>query len=110
MDLSLSGDAGLLYVFEGSTNLVNWSWLGVRSNATGTVLFTDLRATNYVKRFYRASIPEIFLSCEKRAGLGGKAVCSPKPLRACFKNGFQEALASRFSIRRIMQIRIIASL
>ena len=33
-----------------------------------------------------------------------------KRLRACFKNGFQEALASRFSIRRIMQIRIIASL
>jgi hypothetical protein len=55
--LSVAGDAGLLYLFEGSTNLVNWSRLGVRTNATGAIQFTDLRATNYAKRFYRVSIP-----------------------------------------------------
>jgi hypothetical protein len=56
-NLSASGQAGLLYLFEGSTNLTNWAWLGVRSNATGTVQFTDSRATKYPSRFYRVSIP-----------------------------------------------------
>jgi hypothetical protein len=57
VNLSVAGDAGLLYLFEASTNLVNWSRLGVRTNATGAIQFTDLRATNYAKRFYRVSIP-----------------------------------------------------
>jgi enediyne biosynthesis protein E4 len=57
LTLTASGMMGLLYLFEGSTNLVNWTWLGVRSNATGSIQFTDLRATNYPIRFYRASIP-----------------------------------------------------
>lgn len=57
VDLTVTGDAGLLYLFETSTNLVNWSWLGVRSNATGTIQFTDPRATNFTKRFYRVSAP-----------------------------------------------------
>ena len=57
VDLSVAGDAGLLYLFEGSTNLADWSWLGVRTNATGTIQFTDFRATHSAKRFYRVSIP-----------------------------------------------------
>jgi hypothetical protein len=57
VNLSVSGEPGWHYLFEGSTNLVSWSWLGVRSNAVGTVQFTDLRATNYPSRFYRVSIP-----------------------------------------------------
>jgi len=55
--LSVSGDAGLLYLFEGSTNLVNWSWLGVRSNATGTVQFNDTSSLKFDRRFYRVSAP-----------------------------------------------------
>ena len=57
VNLSVSGDPGLLYLFEASTNLVNWSRLGVRTNATGTIQFTAFRATNYPNRFYRVSIP-----------------------------------------------------
>ena len=57
VDLSVAGDACLLYVFEASANLVNRAWLGVRSNATGTVQFTDFGATNYASRFYRVSVP-----------------------------------------------------
>jgi hypothetical protein len=44
-------------VLEASSDLVNWVKAGVRSNATGTVEFTDTRATNYTRRFYRVSIP-----------------------------------------------------
>ncbi len=55
--LSVSGDPGLLYVFEASTNFLNWNWLGVRSNASGSVQFTDAQATNYASRFYRVSAP-----------------------------------------------------
>ena len=57
LNLSVKGDSGLLYVLEGSTNLVKWVWLQARSNAMGTVQFTDLHATNYPSRFYRVSIP-----------------------------------------------------
>jgi hypothetical protein len=57
VNLSAAGNTALRYLFEGSTNMVNWAWLGVRSNATGTVQFTDLRATNYLNRFYHVSIP-----------------------------------------------------
>ncbi len=55
VNLSVVGDAGLLYLFEASTNLANWVKVGVGSNAT--LSFTDTKATNYTCRFYRASIP-----------------------------------------------------
>src|SRR5207249_9928156 len=56
-DLSVNGDAGLRYRFEASTNLVNWTWLGVRTNLTGTVQFSDTTATNFPHRFYRVLAP-----------------------------------------------------
>ncbi len=56
-NLSAAGEAGLLYVFEASTNLANWTKVGVVSNATGLISFADARATNYTRRFYRVSIP-----------------------------------------------------
>src|SRR5439155_24326156 len=57
VDLSVTGEADLRYVFEASTNLVNWTRLGVRTNLTGTIQFTDPKATNFPKRFYRVSVP-----------------------------------------------------
>ena len=57
VQLTLTGRPNLLCVFEGSTNLVQWTKLGVRTNLTGTVDFTDNRATNYARRFYRALAP-----------------------------------------------------
>jgi len=56
-DLSVAGDAGLRYLFEASTNLLNWTWLGVRTNLTGTIQFTDMTATNFPQRFYRVLAP-----------------------------------------------------
>lgn len=55
--LAVTGDPGLLYVFDASTNLVNWTKIVVRSNATGVINFTDTKTKNYAKRFYRVSIP-----------------------------------------------------
>jgi hypothetical protein len=57
VDLSIAGQAGLLCVVEASTNLTDWTKIGVVSNATGAVNFSDTKATNYASRFYRASIP-----------------------------------------------------
>jgi hypothetical protein len=57
VSLSASGEAGWVYLFEASTDLVNWTKVGVRSNATGAVSFTDTKATNYASRFYRVSVP-----------------------------------------------------
>jgi len=56
-DLSVIGDAGLRYLFEASTNLMNWSWLGVRTNLTGSVQLSDTAATHFPQRFYRVSVP-----------------------------------------------------
>ena len=52
-----AGTANLRYVFEASTNLAQWSKLGVRTNLTGTVQFTDLAAAKTPGRFYRAVAP-----------------------------------------------------
>ena len=57
MDLSVDGSAGLRYLVEASTNLVNWSWLAARTNLTGNVQFIDTTATNFPRRFYRVSVP-----------------------------------------------------
>ncbi len=57
-ELSVTGDTGFRYLFEASTNLLNWSWLGTRTNLSGTFQFTDLYATNFPKRFYRVSAHE----------------------------------------------------
>jgi hypothetical protein len=57
VNLSVSGAPGLLYLLEASTNLANWTKVGVRTNAVGTFQFTDTAATNYATRFYRVSAP-----------------------------------------------------
>ena len=57
VQLTLTGQTNLLYVFEASTNLVQWTKIAVRTNLTGAVDFTDGLATNYPQRFYRGSVP-----------------------------------------------------
>ena len=57
VQLSLTGQTNLLYVIEASTNLVQWTKIGVRTNLTGSVEFADRAATNYPQRFYRAVAP-----------------------------------------------------
>ena len=63
VNLTVAGDSGLLYLFEASTNLVNWTKVGVRTNLTGTIQFTDTKATNYASRFIACR----FLDCFQRA-------------------------------------------
>ena len=50
-------DAGARYLLEASTNLVTWTKLMARTSAGGTAQFTDTRATNYTRRFYRLLVP-----------------------------------------------------
>jgi hypothetical protein len=45
------------YILEGSTNLVNWTKLMARTSAGATAQYTDTRATNYTRRFYRLVVP-----------------------------------------------------
>ncbi|NLH75284.1 MAG: hypothetical protein GX456_19740 [Verrucomicrobia bacterium] len=55
--LTLTGQTNLLYVFETSTDLVNWAKLGVRKNETGTVEYVDELNSTSERRFYRAVAP-----------------------------------------------------
>lgn len=55
--LKLTGTSNVNYLVESSTNLLNWSPAALLSNTNGTVLFTDLGATNSSQRFYRATLP-----------------------------------------------------
>jgi hypothetical protein len=57
VSFTASGEAGWVYVFETSTNLVDWTKLGVKSNATGIVSFTDTKAASYGNRFCRVCVP-----------------------------------------------------
>jgi hypothetical protein len=45
------------YILEGSTNLVNWTKLLARTSAGVTTNYTDWRATNYARCFYRLQVP-----------------------------------------------------
>ena len=52
--LNLYGNIGLTYLFEASTNLVSWVPLGVVTNVTGIMQFTDTNSPRFSARFYRA--------------------------------------------------------
>jgi len=54
LELTLAGEAGLSYLIEKSSDLVNWTPLKVVNGANGTVTFVDGDALNNPKRFYRA--------------------------------------------------------
>jgi hypothetical protein len=49
--------AGARYIVEASTNLVTWTKLLARTSAGGTSQFTDTRANDHMKRFYRLQVP-----------------------------------------------------
>jgi hypothetical protein len=52
---TIVGAAGLAYLVEVTTNLVEWTPLGSVSNQTGQAAFIDSTSSNSVARFYRAS-------------------------------------------------------
>lgn len=51
----LTGDYGLAYQIESSSNLFQWHPLATVTNVLGVVDFTDSSATNYSSRYYRAN-------------------------------------------------------
>jgi enediyne biosynthesis protein E4 len=56
VQLSVTGQTNLLYVFEASTNLVQWTKIAVRTNLTGTLAFTP-PASSGPRKFYRVLMP-----------------------------------------------------
>lgn len=50
----LTGQAGIDYGLQASTNLIDWEQIAVLENTNGTVNFSDLDSTNHPMRFYRA--------------------------------------------------------
>jgi hypothetical protein len=57
VQLTLTGQTNLLYLFEASPNLAQWTKIAVRTNLTGSVVFTDALATNFTQRLYRGVAP-----------------------------------------------------
>ena len=55
--MRLAGRIGVDSRIDVSANLVDWSPLVTLPNVTGAIEFTDLAATNYQRRFYRAVVP-----------------------------------------------------
>jgi hypothetical protein len=52
--LSLTGDTGVTFVIESSTNLIDWTAITNILNLTGLIEFADPISTNSEARFYRA--------------------------------------------------------
>ena len=50
----LTGDYGIAYQIESSSNVIQWHTLAAVTNVFGAVQFTDAGATNAAFRFYRA--------------------------------------------------------
>ena len=57
VQLTAAGQTNRRYVFEASTNLAQWTKIGVRTNLTSTAEFTNSPATNVPQRFYRVVVP-----------------------------------------------------
>jgi hypothetical protein len=51
--VTVSGEVGLSYALEASSDLVHWTKVAMRDNTTGSVVFADQPTTNTI-RFYRA--------------------------------------------------------
>ena len=56
VQLTVSGQTNLRYVFETSTNLAQWAKIAVRTNLTGTVEFTPPTSSG-PRQFYRVLMP-----------------------------------------------------
>ena len=56
VDLRLDAPVGLNYRIEVSTNLLNWSTLGLLPGTNSPLYLRDNTATNYKQRFYRAVV------------------------------------------------------
>jgi len=52
--MTISGDYGGRFEVDGSSNLVNWTVLGVVTNSYGSFEFIDSAAVNLPRRFYRS--------------------------------------------------------
>jgi hypothetical protein len=56
--LTLSGEFGVAYRIEGSTNLMDWFSVATVTNSFGITEFTDPTATNGMRQFYRALVEQ----------------------------------------------------
>jgi hypothetical protein len=58
LQLSIAEPAsGARYLLEASTDLLNWTKLMARTSTGATAQFTDARAANYTRRYYRLQVP-----------------------------------------------------
>ena len=55
IQLRLIGEAGVRYQVMSSTNLVDWTEIGVYSDASGAVLISDPIDPDAAQKFYRAT-------------------------------------------------------
>lgn len=56
IQMSIAGGKGLVFELQSSPDLVNWSTTHSRTNLTGRMEFTGLRAMNQSQGFYRAVV------------------------------------------------------
>ena len=52
--LRLTGQPGMRFTLQTSSNLVSWTPLVTNSSTSGAFDYTDARSTNAPRRFYRA--------------------------------------------------------
>ncbi len=55
--VTLTGPTNFYSLLQSSTDLTNWSPVATLVNSNGVVQFSDMSATNQVRRFYRAVVP-----------------------------------------------------
>jgi hypothetical protein len=55
--MTLTGETGVVFRLQGSSNLAAWTTLGNFTNQSGSLQITDQTANGVLKRFYRAVLP-----------------------------------------------------
>ncbi|MBG88287.1 MAG: hypothetical protein CMO80_15475 [Verrucomicrobiales bacterium] len=57
LQMRLEGQTNQVYVIQASSDLIQWTTLGMHHAPHGIIQFTDTASTNHTRRYYRAFIP-----------------------------------------------------
>jgi hypothetical protein len=94
--LNFSGDVGLAYSLEASTDLAVWKTISVLAMSNGLVPFLDLEAPNFTSRYYRTRSRSSFLFADFETYANGSTVLFLSPSSSGSTTNFVDSAAAAF--------------
>ena len=95
--MNFSGDIGVSYLLEASTNLLSWKPISVLAISNGPLPFLDLEASNFPSRYYRSHSSSSFLLTDFESHANGTTVLFLSPGSSGSTANFIDLTASNFT-------------